>query len=77
MELTQTRSGMRPPEWEFEPAIWPAVPELSRALRTTEGWALLAFLESPLGTLDGLNPREALGRGQRDRVMPLAAGEGN
>lgn len=45
--LTQTKRGFRMPRWQFEPAMWGAIPRLSSSLGTTEGWALLSFLESP------------------------------
>jgi excisionase family DNA binding protein len=74
--LTQTRRGYRLPRWQFEPALWAAVPELANALGTTEGWSLLSFLESPHGGLKGLTPRQALERGDTERVLKLARAEG-
>jgi len=53
------------------------LPRLSTALGTKEGWALLAFLESPHGALDGLSPRQAIEQGQAERVLVVAAQEGN
>ena len=75
--LTQTKRGYRLPRWQFEPAVWDALPALSQALGVTEGWALLAFLETPLGALDGKTPLDALLAGQSQRVIALAASEGN
>ncbi|WP_139826122.1 MerR family transcriptional regulator [Derxia lacustris] len=75
--LAQTKRGFRLPRWQFEPAIWDVLPELSQALGVTDGWALLAFLETPLGALDGRTPRDALFVGQAQRVIALAAAEGN
>lgn len=74
--LTQSRRGFRLPRWQFEPACWDVMPALSKALDTTEGWALLAFLETPLGALDGMTPRQAIERGQADRALALAMAEG-
>ena len=65
------------PKWQFEPPIWNALPRSSAALGTTEGWALLSFLESPHGGLDGMTPRAAIEAGEVERVIQLAAGEGN
>ena len=74
--LTQTKRGFRMPRWQFEPLMWEALPKLSAALATQEGWALLAFLESPLGGLGGFTPRQAIEQGQAQRVIELAAQEG-
>ena len=73
--LTQTKRGFRMPRWQFEPRMWAALPRLSAALGTTEGWALLAFLESPHGGLGGVAPRQAIEQGQAERVIALAASE--
>jgi hypothetical protein len=75
--LTQTKRGFRMPRWQFEPRMWDALPRLSAALGTTEGWALLAFLESPHGGLGGVAPRQAIEQGQTDRVVALASHEGD
>lgn len=74
--LTQTKRGFRMPRWQFEPLMWDALPRLSAALGTTEGWALLAFLESPHGALDGRSPRQAIEQGQTDKVIRIAEHEG-
>jgi hypothetical protein len=75
--LTQTKRGFRMPRWQFEPSMWQALPRLSRALGTTEGWALLSFLESPHGALNGVSPRQAIEQGQSDKVINIAEHEGN
>jgi hypothetical protein len=75
--LTQTKRGFRMPRWQFEPSMWEALPKLSTALGTTEGWALLSFLESPHGALDGRSPRQAIEQGQAGRVIDIAGHEGN
>jgi len=71
--LTHVKRGYKLPSWQFEPAIWEVIPLLSQALQTIEGWALLSFLESPSGALDGETPRTAIEQGRRDRVLELAA----
>ena len=75
--LTQTRRGFKLPSWQFEPALWDAVPQLSKALGTREGWALLTFLETPLGALGGQTPRQAVEQGHVARVVELAGVEGS
>lgn len=75
--LSQTKRGFRLPKWQFEPSVWPVVPKLAAALSTTEGWALLAFLESPHGALDGATPRAAIEQGLAERVLDIAGQEGN
>lgn len=74
--LTQTRRGFRLPTWQFEPLLWEALPALTKALGTTEGWALLTFLETPLGGLQGMTPRQAIEQGKAARVIELASAEG-
>lgn len=74
--LTQVRRGYRLPVWQFEPALWDYIPQLAKGLGTTEGWSLLGFLETPLGALNGLTPRQALEQGLSDRVLELAVAEG-
>jgi hypothetical protein len=71
--LTQSKRGFRMPSWQFDGPMWDVLPKLSQALGTTEGWALLSFLETPLGGLDGATPREAIERGAGARVIDLAA----
>lgn len=75
--LTQTKRGFRMPRWQFEPAVWAALPKLSAALGTAEGWALLSFLESPHGGLNGISPRQGIEQGQMDKVIRIAEHEGN
>ena len=75
--LTRTTRGYRLPAWQFEPAIWDTLPELSRALGTTDGWRLLTFLETPSGALGGIAPRAALEQGLGERVLAIAVHEGN
>lgn len=75
--LTQTKRGFRLPRWQFEPSMWDVLPRLAAALGTTEGWAMLSFLESPHGALNGMTPRQAIEQGQSDQVIAIAAHEGN
>lgn len=74
--LTQPRGVFKLPSWQFEPVLWDAVPKLSKALGTTEGWALLAFLETPSGALGGRTPRQAIEQGHLARVIEVAGAEG-
>lgn len=74
--LSQVKRGYRMPRWQFEPAMWDALPKLSAALATTEGWALLAFLETPHGGLNGRTPRQAIEQGEAERVVQLAEADG-
>lgn len=74
--LTQTRRGFRLPRWQFEPALWDAIPKLAQALGTSEGWTMLAFLETPQGGLKGRTPRQAIEQGDIERVLELASAEG-
>ena len=71
--LTQARRGFRMPRWQFDKQVWDVLPQLSKALGTNEGWALLNFLETPIGGLSGVSPREAIERGDAARVVELAA----
>jgi hypothetical protein len=73
--LVKPTRGFRVPKWQFEPAMWPLIPKLSAALGTTDGWALLTFLESPLGALGGSTPRAAIEQGDAERVLAIAEHE--
>jgi hypothetical protein len=75
--LSQIKRGFRLPVWQFEPRVWQVVPKLAAALDTTDGWALLAFLESPHGALGGTTPRAAIEQGNAERVLSIAEQEGN
>ena len=70
--LTQTKRGFRLPKWQFDQPLWELIPALSAALGTKEGWALLAFLETPHGALDGKTPRQVIEQGRGDKVIELA-----
>jgi hypothetical protein len=74
--LDRAVRGWRLPRWQFEPAIHKQLPAIARALGTTEGWALLLFLETPHDALDGRTPRVALEQGEAERVLELAGVEG-
>ena|ERR1700754_4284795 len=73
--LTQNKRGFRLPKWQFEPVMWGLIPQLSAALGTKEGWALLTFLETPHGALQGITPRTSIERGKAQRVLEVAAGD--
>jgi hypothetical protein len=75
--LNQSKRGLKLPRWQFEPVLWDALPKISAAMGVTEGWALLAFLETPHGALGGTAPRQAIEQGQVERVIALARGEGH
>ena len=64
--------GLVGPLWQFEPAMRAALPRLSAALGTTNGWALLSFLESAHGALDGRTPRQAIEQGETELVIQVA-----
>lgn len=74
--LSQTKRGLKMPRWQFEPLLWESLPKISAAMGVTEGWALLAFLETPHGALGGTAPRQAIEQGQGERVIEIAGGEG-
>jgi predicted phosphodiesterase len=66
--------GWRYPRWQFVGATWQLVEQLARALHGN-GPAMLAWLETPLGALEGRTPRTALEQGEPvERMLTLAAG---
>jgi hypothetical protein len=73
--LPMSRNKHRLPVWQFAPLIWDALPQLSKALDRPGPWRLLSFLETPLGGLAGLTPRQSLEQGGLQRVLALAAEE--
>ena len=74
--MAHLRRGLKLPRWQFEPAVWPVLQPLAKALGTTDGWQLLAFLESPAPALDGQTPRAALEQGAvPERILALAMAE--
>lgn len=76
--VAHLRRGFKLPRWQFEPFVFPHLQPLSQALGTTDGWPLLAFLESPHPALDGQTPRVALEQGMdAQRVLGLATAEGH
>jgi len=75
--FSHPRLGLRFPQWQFEPRIWPVVQRLAAALQATGGMEMLSWLETPHGALDGRTPRAALEQGElADRVLGLATAEG-
>ena len=76
--VAHLRRGYKLPRWQFEPFVFPHLQPLSQALGATDGWQLLAFLESPHPALDGQTPRVALEQGMdAQRVLGLATAEGH
>jgi hypothetical protein len=74
--VAHLRRGFKLPRWQFEPAVWPVLLPLAKALGTSDGWQLLAFLESPATALDGQTPRSALEQGTPlERIVALATAE--
>jgi excisionase family DNA binding protein len=74
--VANLRRGFKLPRWQFEPAIWPALQPLAKNLGTSDGWQLLAFLESPATALAGQTPRAALEQGTKlDSILALATAE--
>jgi len=71
--LERATRGWRLPGWQFELRVFGNLPAIAAALGTTDGWALLAFLETPHSGLDGLTPLQALDRGLSERVIALAS----
>jgi hypothetical protein len=75
--LRSERPGLRMPRWQFDPVFLQALPRLSTELGTHDGWALLTFLESPLGALNGRSPRQAIEQGEVQRVVLCAQTDGS
>lgn len=75
LALQVSRTGRRLPRWQFAQPLWGALPQLLNTLSATEPWKLLSFLETPLDGLSGLTPRQAIERGDLERVLALAAEE--
>ena len=74
--VAHLRRGFKLPRWQFEPAVWPVLQPLVKALGTSDGWQLLSFLESPATALDGQTPRAALEQGAApERILALATAE--
>lgn len=73
--LRQAKRGFRMPAWQFEPVMWELLPQLTKALDTAEGWAVLGFLETPMGALNGRTPRQAIEQGDGARAIALASHE--
>lgn len=74
LAVTPLRRGYRVPAWQFEPYMHGLMPALQKALGTSVGWAVLAFLENGQGALDGASPHQALatGRATHAQILELA-----
>lgn len=76
--VTHMRRGFKIPKWQFEPYVFPVIQALAEALGTTDGWKILAFLETPHEALNSLAPRIALEQGVPGRrIVALATAEGH
>lgn len=73
--LETGRHGCRLPRWQFEPAIWDAIPHVAAALGTTQGWSLMNFLEGACCALGGRTPRQAIEQGDLDAVLQAGLAE--
>lgn len=69
------RRSFKLPKWQFEEPLWGLLPAIARGLRTGDGWALYSFLQTPLGGLQGRNPRQAIEAGAADLVLRLAGND--
>lgn len=64
------------PRWQFEPNLWNVLQSLTSALRTTDSWQVLVFLETRALVLGGQTPRAALEQGvEVHRILALATAE--
>ncbi len=78
LAVSHLRRGFKLPRWQFEPSVFPQLQPLWQALGASDGWQLLAFLESPHPALDGQTPRVALEQGtDTQRIVDLATAEGH
>lgn len=69
---TQGQS-MRLPRWQFDEDLLLWIGPIAAELRTTSGWILLSFLETPHGGLSGRTPRQAIEQGDIESVMALVS----
>lgn len=69
---SRSKASVKLPRWQLSHEMLAMLSALSEALGTSDGWALLQFLESPLGALGGLTPRSAIERGMAARVLAVA-----
>ena len=63
--LSHANGGFSFQRGQFEKRVWDLLPALSRSLHATEGWALLAFLETPQGAFERASPSLMIERGHR------------
>ena len=74
--VSNLRRGFKLPRWQFEPAVWALLQPIAKSLGTSEGWQMLAFLETPSTALDGQTPRAAIEQGiPAERILALATVE--
>jgi hypothetical protein len=74
IRLKHSTRGWRYPRWQFEAALRPLVGRLAQALQ--EGpLGMLAWMETPLGALNGRTPRTAVEQGESvESVLAMASG---
>jgi len=68
MAFQHTDLGYRLPVWQFDAKIFPVVKSLAAELQSN-AFGMLAWLETPLGALNGLTPRAALEQGADPDVL--------
>ena len=74
--ISNPDGGYRLPRWQFEHQMWPLLQQMASALGVTDGWQVLAFLETPAPGLDGQTPRSAIEQGvPAQRILAIAAAE--
>jgi hypothetical protein len=74
--VSNLRREYKVPSWQFAANVWPVLQSLTSALCATDGWQVLAFLETPAPALDGQTPRAALEQGvAAQRILALATAE--
>jgi hypothetical protein len=72
--IEHTTLGQRFPRWQFDAALWPVVQQLTEL--QGNAFAVLAWLETPLGAFEGRTPRVALEQGESaDRELAIAAAD--
>jgi predicted phosphodiesterase len=70
--LVHPMLGRRFPRWQFDSKVWTVVQRLSAALQGNS-WAMLSWLETPLGAFDGRTPQAACEQGEpAERVLAVA-----
>lgn len=63
---------LRLPYWQFFDPLWSYLPDIRKALRSTNPWSLLIFLDEAPGCLMGMTTRTAIERGHLRHVLVYA-----